>query len=114
MQDMVTELSVSISSTEFRNWRAEARRVVQASVESLRLLLFLLSRLEKKGEAYAIEKEVGGLQAKLGEASEEAELARNQVGEVDDIVPAFLFLASPGARHMLGQTMCLSGGEVFV
>ena len=39
---------------------------------------------------------------------------RNQVGEVDDIVPAFLFLASPGARHMLGQTMCLSGGEVFV
>ena len=39
---------------------------------------------------------------------------RKRVGQVEDVVPAFLFLASPEARHMLGQTICPSGGHVMV
>ena len=39
---------------------------------------------------------------------------RKQAGEVADIVPAYLFLASPEAKHMLGQTVCPSGGHVML
>jgi len=33
-----------------------------------------------------------------------------RVGEVDDIVAAALFLASPAARHITGQTIPVDGG----
>ncbi len=47
------------------------------------------------------------------EALEAAELARVPVGRwgvPEDVAPAFLFLASPAARFILGQTLCVDGG----
>ena len=31
-------------------------------------------------------------------------------GTPDDIAPAYLFLASPAARFITGQTLCVDGG----
>lgn len=47
------------------------------------------------------------------EALEAAELARVPMarwGLPEEIAPAFLFLASPAARFMIGQTLCVDGG----
>jgi NAD(P)-dependent dehydrogenase (short-subunit alcohol dehydrogenase family) len=47
------------------------------------------------------------------EALEAAELARVPMGRWGtpaDVAPAFLFLASPAARFILGQTLCVDGG----
>ncbi len=47
------------------------------------------------------------------EAVEAAELARVPMGRwgvPEDIAPSVLFLASPGARFIVGQTLCVDGG----
>lgn len=47
------------------------------------------------------------------EALEAAELARVPMGRwgvPEDIAPSVLFLASPGARFIIGQTLCVDGG----
>ncbi|MDP6978508.1 MAG: SDR family oxidoreductase [Myxococcota bacterium] len=47
------------------------------------------------------------------EAVEAAELARVPMGRwgvPEDIAPSVLFLASPGARFIIGQTLCVDGG----
>ncbi len=47
------------------------------------------------------------------EAIEAAELARVPLGRwgvPEDIAPAVLFLASPAARFIIGQTLCVDGG----
>jgi NAD(P)-dependent dehydrogenase (short-subunit alcohol dehydrogenase family) len=47
------------------------------------------------------------------EAVEAAELARVPMGRwgvPEDVAPAFLFLASPAARFIIGQTLCVDGG----
>ena len=47
------------------------------------------------------------------EALEAAELARVPMGRwgvPEDVAPAFLFLASPAARFIIGQTLCVDGG----
>ncbi len=47
------------------------------------------------------------------EAIEQAELARvpmGRWGQPADVAPAFLFLASPEAKFITGQTLCVDGG----
>jgi NAD(P)-dependent dehydrogenase (short-subunit alcohol dehydrogenase family) len=47
------------------------------------------------------------------EALEKPELDRTPMGRwgsPEDVVPAFLFLASPAARFITGQTLCVDGG----
>jgi 3-oxoacyl-[acyl-carrier protein] reductase len=47
------------------------------------------------------------------EAVEEAELARVPMarwGTPEDVAPTFLFVASPAARFMTGETICVDGG----
>ena len=47
------------------------------------------------------------------EAIEAAELARVPMarwGTPEDVAPSFLFLASPAARFITGQTLCVDGG----
>ncbi|NNL65093.1 MAG: SDR family oxidoreductase [Myxococcales bacterium] len=53
------------------------------------------------------------MKAKGMEALEAAELARVPLGRwgvPEDVAPAVLFLASPAARFILGQTLCVDGG----
>ena len=40
-------------------------------------------------------------------------IPKGRLGEVRDIVPAFVFLASEDARHMVGQTVSPNGGDAF-
>ncbi|HIF10483.1 MAG TPA: SDR family oxidoreductase [Sneathiellales bacterium] len=40
-------------------------------------------------------------------------IPKGRLGEVKDIVPAFVFLASEEARHMVGQTVSPNGGDAF-
>jgi NAD(P)-dependent dehydrogenase (short-subunit alcohol dehydrogenase family) len=47
------------------------------------------------------------------EAIEAAELARVPMGRwgtLEDVAPSFLFLASPAAKFITGQTLCVDGG----
>jgi NAD(P)-dependent dehydrogenase (short-subunit alcohol dehydrogenase family) len=53
------------------------------------------------------------MKAKGMEALEQAELARvpmGRWGQPADVAPAFLFLASPEAGFITGQTLCVDGG----
>ena len=43
-----------------------------------------------------------------------AGIPKGRLGEVRDIVPAFVFLASEEARHMVGQTISPNGGDAFI
>jgi len=47
------------------------------------------------------------------EALEKPEIDRTPMGRwgvPEDVAPAFLFLASPAARFITGQTLCVDGG----
>lgn len=47
---------------------------------------------------------------------EDAVIARTpmaRIGEPEDVAAAILFLASPGARHITGQTLTVDGGETI-
>lgn len=37
-----------------------------------------------------------------------------KLAEIDDIVPSYVFLASDGARHYVGQVISPNGGDVFL
>ena len=43
-----------------------------------------------------------------------AQIPRGRLSEVDEIAPAFVFLASDDAGHMIGQTVSPNGGDVFL
>jgi 3-oxoacyl-[acyl-carrier protein] reductase len=47
-------------------------------------------------------------------ASIRAGIPRGRIAEVDEIVPAYVFLASDDARHFQGQTLSPNGGDVFL
>ena len=44
------------------------------------------------------------------EAAELARVPMDRWGTPEDVAPAFLFLASPAARFITGQTLCVDGG----
>ena len=37
-----------------------------------------------------------------------------KLAEIDDIVPSYVFLASEGARHYVGQVISPNGGDMFL
>jgi 3-oxoacyl-[acyl-carrier protein] reductase len=41
-------------------------------------------------------------------------IPKGRIADVDDIVPAFVFLASDESRHFQGQTLSPNGGDVFL
>ena len=41
-------------------------------------------------------------------------IPKGRLAEVEDIVPAYVFLASEDARHIVGQTISPNGGDVFL
>ena len=41
-------------------------------------------------------------------------IPKGRLATVDDIVPAYVYLASDEARHMVGQTISPNGGDVFL
>lgn len=43
-----------------------------------------------------------------------ASIPRGRFATVEEIVPAYVYLASDEARHMLGQTVSPNGGDVFL
>ena len=50
----------------------------------------------------------------VGTPFEKPEIDRTPMkrwGTPEDIAPLYLFLASPGARYITGQTICVDGGQ---
>ena len=43
-----------------------------------------------------------------------SQIPKGRFGEVDDIVPAYVFLASDEARHFQGQCISPNGGDIFL
>ena len=43
-----------------------------------------------------------------------SKIPKGRLGEVEDVVPAYVFLASEEARHITGQCISPNGGDVFV
>ena len=43
-----------------------------------------------------------------------AAIPKGRIADIDDIVPAFVFLASEDARHMVGQTVSPNGGDMML
>ena len=43
-----------------------------------------------------------------------ANIPKGRIAEVSEIVPAFVYLASDDAHHMVGQTISPNGGDVFL
>ena len=43
-----------------------------------------------------------------------ADIPKGRLAQVEDIVPAYVFLASEEARHMVGQCVSPNGGDVFL
>jgi len=41
-------------------------------------------------------------------------IPRGVLGAVDEVTPSYVFLASPEAKHMVGQCISPNGGEVFL
>ena len=41
-------------------------------------------------------------------------IPKKRIAEVEDIVPAYVFLASDESRHFQGQTLSPNGGDVFI
>src|SRR5581483_3397930 len=41
-------------------------------------------------------------------------IPKGRFGEVDDIVPSYVFLASDEARHYQGQCISPNGGDIFL
>ena len=37
-----------------------------------------------------------------------------KLADIDDIVPSYVFLASEGARHYVGQVISPNGGDMFL
>lgn len=56
---------------------------------------------------------VDGLPADIVEAIR-ASIPKGRLAEVEDIVPAYVFLASDDARHFVGQCLTPNGGDVFL
>ncbi len=43
-----------------------------------------------------------------------ATIPKSRFASIDEIVPAYVHLASDDARHMVGQTISPNGGDVFL
>ncbi|MCK8514923.1 3-oxoacyl-ACP reductase FabG [Methylonatrum kenyense] len=43
-----------------------------------------------------------------------ASIPKGRIAPIDDIVPAYVFLASDDSRHFVGQTLSPNGGDVFL
>lgn len=43
-----------------------------------------------------------------------ASIPKGRIASIDDVVPAYVFLASDDARHFVGQTLSPNGGDVFL
>ena len=43
-----------------------------------------------------------------------AMIPKGELGRVDQIVPAFVYLASEEASHMVGQTVSPNGGDIML
>ncbi len=43
-----------------------------------------------------------------------ASIPKGRIAPIDDVVPAYVFLASDDARHFVGQTLSPNGGDVFL
>jgi NAD(P)-dependent dehydrogenase (short-subunit alcohol dehydrogenase family) len=40
----------------------------------------------------------------------QARIALGRLGTADDVAPVVLFLSSPAARYITGETLCVDGG----
>jgi len=54
-----------------------------------------------------------GVPAEMLEAIRQT-IPKGRLAEVEDVVPAYLFLASDEARHVVGQCVSPNGGDVFL
>jgi 3-oxoacyl-[acyl-carrier protein] reductase len=43
-----------------------------------------------------------------------AAIPKGRLAKIDDIVPAYVFLASDEARHFVGQCLSPNGGDVML